>query len=376
MKEIMHGMRKCGVFMTFLLAFAMLSGMLLHARAAENTGEAYDGEVTGSITVTLPELEGMNNEDVQINLYRVGDLDTSNGYLDFALVTELGDVNVNFNDIATAADNEAFDNLPITDGQPYYVFETTEEGEPITYLTQQGIENGFYCMAGEDLMAGGYDRAPAVSLEDEADGVGNAVISNVYSDGLPDGYYYTGEITISKSVMNNGQMIASDDTFYAGVFAVDAQGNESANPTEVVKLNNNGMVTVEVPLGGTDGTEPITYSVKETDENGVPIDKATFSYTVTGEGTVNLSIDQTTGTTNITHTLGNNEGYYQEDSSTETPGDGNSGNGNSGSDTGSNGSSGSGGGTNSSSSSTKTGDNNPIMLYAGLLVAAVILSGM
>ena len=49
--------------------------------------------------------------------------------------------------------------------------------------------------------------------------------------------------------MNNGQMIASDDVFYAGIFPVDAQGNAGATPVDIVKLNNNASVTVEVAAG-------------------------------------------------------------------------------------------------------------------------------
>ena len=85
--------------------------------------------------------------------------------------------------------------------------------------------------------------------------------------------------------MNDGQMVASDDVFYAGIFPVDAQGNVGATPVDIVKLNNNASVTVEVPLGGTDGTQPVTYAVRETNEQGVPVSQdSSFLYEVTGEG--------------------------------------------------------------------------------------------
>ena len=268
----------------------------------------------------------------------------------------------------------SFDNIPITD-QPYYIFETDEDGNVIRYLEQQGGENGFYCMAGEVLGAEGHDKAPVIIMADEPASVGSAVISNVYTGDLPDGYYYTGKITLTKSVMDSGNMITSDDTFYAGIFTVDAQGNVADNPTDVVKLNNNGTVTVEVPLGGTSGTEQITYAVMETDENGKPIDKAAFPYTVTGEGNVTLSMDQTTGEVNIVNTLGNNEGYYQEEPSTQEPAAANPGSGNGNNSNSSSGSSGSGS-SSRSSRSAKTGDNNQILLYAGLLAAAVIAGGV
>ena len=268
----------------------------------------------------------------------------------------------------------SFDRIPIID-DPYYIFETDENGNPLTYLDPQ--ENGgFYCMAGEVYGAEGYGAAPSIILANETTSLGSAVISNVYGGDLPDGYYYTGEITISKSVKDGDQIMASGDTFYAGIFVVDAQGNVAANPTDVVKLNNNGVVTVEVPLGGTDGTEPVTYAVMETDENGKLIDKPSFDYTVTGEGNVNLSMNQTKGSVDIVNTLGNSEGYYQEPS-TQAPTDPNAGNNNNNNSTDRNSSNrNTSSGTNRSSRSSRTGDDNQILLYGGLLAAAVIVGGV
>ena len=185
--------------------------------------------------------------------------------------------------------------------------------------------------------------------------------------------------------MDNGQMVASDDVFYAGVFPVDVQGTVSTTPVEIVKLNNNAAVTVEVPLGGTDGTEAITYAVRETNEQGVPVSQdSTFLYEVTGEGNVALSLGQTTGTVNITNTLGAADGYYQEEPSTQASNDPGTGNDNSRSNANDNNSNdgsnsrdgGTSSGTGRSSGSARTGDDNQIFLYAGLLAAAVIVGGV
>ncbi len=526
MKKIMHTMRKYGVFMAFLLAFTMVFGVVSNVQAEEDDTrdigqviDVYDPDEPGSITVTLPDLEGAESKrDVQINLYKVGDLDVDNGYFNFTLTDAFKDVDVDLNDMSDAGDNEAtakkladkvkedsiealktawtdeagkvtfadleqgmymvsqgntnaygsfsafvmpvpyanetgwvydititpkaslvttmgridvtkmvkgiydgnlqdvhtenatyyiglfldedgtrpyrgqggikavniidgnsatvsFDDVPISD-QPYYIFETTQDGEPIQYMDPQGTEDGFYCMAGEVLGAEGHDAAPVIIMENEPDGIGDATISNVYSD-LPDGYYYTGDITITKSVRDGNDIIATDYTFYAGIFAQDAQGNVSANPTEIVKLNNNGSVTVEVPLGGTDGTEPITYVVRETNENGVPVSQdSTFPYTVSGEGAVNLSMDQTEATVNIVNSLGTADGYYQEPS-TQAPTDPNAGNNNNNNSTDRNSSNrNTSSGTNRSSRSSRTGDDNQILLYGGLLAAAVIVGGV
>ena len=83
MKKIMHTMRKCSIFLAFLFAFTMVFGVS-QVQAAD--GEPYDDKQTGSITVTLEEKEGMNNKGVQLSLYQVGTVETSQGYLDFSLV--------------------------------------------------------------------------------------------------------------------------------------------------------------------------------------------------------------------------------------------------------------------------------------------------
>ena len=78
----------------------------------------------------------------------------------------------------------------------------------------------FTVMAGEDAQASNAGEAPEIILDTNANA--SATISNVYGD-LPEGYYVTGRITLTKSVMDFGNMITSDDTFYAGIFTVDAR---------------------------------------------------------------------------------------------------------------------------------------------------------
>ena len=58
MKKILHRMRKYGRGLAFLLAFAMILVMGNGVQAAENAGEAYDGEVLGSIKVVLGDSGG------------------------------------------------------------------------------------------------------------------------------------------------------------------------------------------------------------------------------------------------------------------------------------------------------------------------------
>ena len=195
----------------------------------------------------------------------------------------------------------------------------------------------------------------------------------------------TGHIYILKSVKDGSQTIESQDTFYAGIYAVDAENKETL--TEVVTLKQNGTVKVDVPLGGEDRSEAITYTVKETDEQGNPVDKDVFPYTVTGEASVNLAPGANEGTINIINTLKDSEGYYQEQPTTNNDntgasdvsdgGIGKSDKGKGGKDKGKgSGSDDKNTGVNRQTRSNKTGDDNPIALYMTLLLAAAAVSGV
>jgi len=164
-------------------------------------------------------------------------------------------------------------------------------------------------------------------------------------------------------VIKNGSAADTSEVFYAGIFTSE----DAAEPYKVVTLKNNGSVAVNVPLGGEDGMEPVTYYIYETDANGNKIDKTSFAYAVGGEGAVSLDTSSTTGTITITNTS------KEELTGTETiDKNTSSGNPSSGSGTGTS-NSGSGGSSGSSdtwSSSAKTGDNNRPVLWALFFAAA------
>lgn len=176
----------------------------------------------------------------------------------------------------------------------YYVYETDANGNVIN-LDQQSMHNGsqFMCTVNGgsntvklDLKAG--PKEGAVNLE------------NVFYD-IPDGYSYKAEININKQVLKGTSQTTVDDTFYAGIFIKDDQG--VYNLFTVVPLVQNDTVTVEVPLGGEDGTEPINYYILETDADGNILDLDVFEYEVTGEGTVALSKDNLAGNINLVNKI-------------------------------------------------------------------------
>lgn len=176
----------------------------------------------------------------------------------------------------------------------YYVYETDANGNVIN-LDQQGMHNGSQFMCTVD---GGSNT---VKLDLKAGPKEGAVnLENVFFD-IPTGYSYKGEININKQVLKGTTQTTTDDTFYAGIFT---KGDDGVyNLFTVVTLVQNDTVTVEVPLGGEDGTEPINYYILETDADGNILDLDVFEYEVSGEGTVALSKDNLTGNINLVNKI-------------------------------------------------------------------------
>ena len=189
-----------------------------------------------------------------------------------------------------------YDNLP---SGTYYVFETQQDGTVIPYGELQTInaESGeeFACVG--DGAEGG---AKEITLQlDAGTAAGSTELENVYYGTLPEGFAYQGQIMLTKAIVKDGAPADSDDTFYAGIFTSETE----TAPYKVVTLENNGTVTVEVPLGGENGMDPVTYYIYETDANGNKVDKDSFAYTVSGEGTVALDMNSTVGTRTIINTI-------------------------------------------------------------------------
>lgn len=187
----------------------------------------------------------------------------------------------------------------------YYVFETDSKGNAIPLATEitetdeTGKKYTYSCVLAEGTES---NMVQLAMQQEMLEGVVN--LENAYTE-FPDGFYNTGEITINKKVLKDGKAHTSNSVFHAGIFTKDEKGNYKLLEP-VVTLVNNGSVTVEVPLGGKDFTEPITYYVMETDDAGIPIDKDVFAYEVSGEGSVLLSTEESEGSVTIVNELKDN----------------------------------------------------------------------
>ncbi len=236
----------------------------------------------------------------------------------------------------------------------YYVFELDENNKAIKLNDEVQIdkENSFH-----------YNVTNAADKEDNSVVVDDntvatdiaAYVNNIFST-LPEGFFVNGKIKITKNVVVDGVKKTVDDKFYATVF------DDSGKAVSTVELKQNDKVTVTVPFSE-DIKDTVTYAVKETDKDGNVLDKDSFAYVVSGEGSVKLNeSDQYHGSIEITNT--------KKDAAV-TPGGSNGGSGtsNGGSDASSHGGS-------ATSRPVKTGDPmNPVFWGLVLLVSVIVIAG-
>ena len=239
----------------------------------------------------------------------------------------------------------------------YYIRETDANGNPLPLNTEMTDDQGnsYAC-----VIVGDDEEVPnRVMVDPQTTDSGAVTVRNQYYD-IPDPYSIRANIDITKKVIKNNVTTTVNDTFYAGVFRTESNGDLTLVGS-VVTLTQNGTRTVEVPLGGENGDEEITYSIYETDAQGNPIDHDAFAYTVSGEGTVTVSQDSNRGALTITNTV--------SETTTPTP-------------TGSTPYFGStptpipGGGDSSSTPSVRTGDDTPILIWILIAAAAVVVIGI
>lgn len=226
-----------------------------------------------------------------------------------------------------------FENLP---AGTYYLFETDKNGTAYQLnekQTDQGkvwvckLEEG----SSQEVTVDGKAASPA----------GQVGFYNQYYD-MGDSYYYVGTLYINKQVKDGDQKITASEKFYAGIFK-DQAGKELHS---VVELEQNGTVTVELPLGGENGNEAITYYVYETDKDGKRVDKDSFGYTISGEGKAELR----SGNWEATVTLVNSkkDETAQTESQTQSS-------------------------STTQSRSVRTGDDTPITAYLLMMAAALLV---
>lgn len=263
--------------------------------------------------------------------------------------------------------NTSYANIP--DGT-YYIFELDENGNPMEMDNAIEVEEGklfYYTVTDKSDLDADYNNAASVKQTSTPQTV--SYVNNYYYY-LPDGFSLRSRIKITKKVLIDGQQTTVDDTFYAGVFTEDSNGDLTL--IKNVELTQNGTVEAEIPLGENEEPDKVTYVIRETDKDGNILDHDEFPYEISGEGNlevtregqykgnITLTNSRNTATPTVTKT--------PSDTNTPTPAPGNGDNGG-----------GNTPGTHSSDGTSqhpvKTGDNTNIAIWVVLLAAAVVIIG-
>ena len=200
-----------------------------------------------------------------------------------------------------------YDNLP--DGT-YYLFETDENGAPYAMGESHTDQDRTYkCVVGD-----GSEDSTDNKIQLEGRPQGKMNISNVFYT-IPDDFLVVADLSIEKKVLDaNGNQTTTNDTFYASVYKQTGSGDNVENDLiQTVQLQQNGKVTVSVPVEK-DGSKTTVY-VEETDADGNTIDPDNFDYKVSGEGNVELSMDKDAGSITLTN---KKKGSEEETTSTES----------------------------------------------------------
>ena len=255
----------------------------------------------------------------------------------------------------------------------YYVFELDEDGNPLQQNTKIKVddENLYYYNVtkpnGESE-----EKSNQVVIGGDSGATEAAAYVNNYYTKISDIFSRNGYINIKKNVMIDGVASTVDDTFYAGLFSTESNGELTLEKVVTLKQNDSVQVMVDLPMD--QEINSVTYTVLETDKDGNPVDDDTFKYTVTGQGEVTLNNDNRyTVTKEITNSLsseptpiptatpGANHGG--KDRITPIPNNGTAG-GTAPNDT-----------SGTARRSVKTGDDTPIGVWVGILAAAIIVGG-
>ena len=201
-----------------------------------------------------------------------------------------------------------YDNLP--DGT-YYIFETDENGTPYAMdkAHTDSYDRTYKCVVGDGENTSSADNK--VELQGRPQKKMN--IANIFAK-IPDKFLIVAELSIKKRVLDaDGNETTTGDTFYASVYNQTGSGDNVENELiQTVELKQNDTVTVSVPINE-DGSTSTIY-VEETDADGNTIDPDNFDYKISGEGNVELSMTQKTGTITLTN---REKGDEEEESSSE-----------------------------------------------------------
>lgn len=208
----------------------------------------------------------------------------------------------------TSSATVKYDNLP--DGT-YYILETKADGTPYIMGDTHTDELGrtYKCVVGD-----GTNNSTDNKVQLQGRPQGKMNISNMFAK-IPDDFLVEAQLSIKKNVIKNGQQTTTNDTFYASVYEqTGTSDNTTQTLIQTVQLKQNDTVTVALPVDA-DTSKTKTFVIEETDANGNELDSDNFAYEISGEGNVQLSMENTEGSITLTNTV--KEESSEEESSSE-----------------------------------------------------------
>ena len=146
----------------------------------------------------------------------------------------------------------------------YYVFELDEDGNPLQQNTKIKVdEENLYYYNVTKLNGESEEKSNQVVIGGDSGAAEATAYVNNYYTKISDIFSRNGFINIKKNVMIDGVASTVDDTFYAGVFSTESNGELTLE--KVVTLKQNGSVEVMLDLPKDQEINSVTYTVLETD---------------------------------------------------------------------------------------------------------------
>ncbi len=241
--------------------------------------------------------------------------------------------------VASSAESATFKGLELD--RTYYVGESDAQGN----MVASGM------VSDGTVFTAVFGSGSGVKLE-STDEPKNVEFENVFRD-IPSGYMREGALTITKKVLDaDGIPEASDETFYAGIFADAAHTKLSDVVSENIvplSMSGNSEISVSVNVSCAKDTVLKLY-VTEVTEDGTPVGDG-FDYEAEVDGRPEFRMDVMENDVTITNRRleePDSEGTEEEPGGTAEPG--------------------------ADARSVRTGDDTPIMPYIFLLMASACVA--
>ena len=135
----------------------------------------------------------------------------------------------------------------------YYVFELDEDGNLLQQNTKIEVdEENLYYYNVTKPNGESEEKSNQVVIGGDSGATEAAAYVNNYYTKISDIFSRNGFINIKKNVMIDGVASTVDDTFYAGVFSTESNGELTLEKVVTLKQNDSVQVMLDLPTGSGD----------------------------------------------------------------------------------------------------------------------------